>query len=177
MNRKTSLEDSEQNINKIKWLADHHPLTFSLAISFLFILILVISALASALWTGEGYGNPGGTIVRVISIAFLLALLSYLGWLRPAGFTRLGRLQTWLALILPLAYAVAVSAYAFMGNFDLSYSDPELTVPVFLFIVAAATLEEITFRGLIMYGLARAWGSTNRGLLASVLVSSLFFGG
>ncbi|RPI78909.1 MAG: hypothetical protein EHM41_24300, partial [Chloroflexi bacterium] len=127
MNRKTSLEEPEQDIDKIKWLAAHHPLTFSLAISFLFILILVISALASAFWTGEGYGNTGGTIVRVISSAVLLALLSHLGWLRPAGFTRLGRWQTWLVLILPLAYAIAVSAYAFMGNFDLSFSGPELT--------------------------------------------------
>jgi len=40
-----------------------------------------------------------------------------------------------------------------------------------------AFLEETAFRGLILYGFVRAWGSTKRGLIKSVLVSSLFFSG
>ncbi len=106
----------------------------------------------------------------------MLMVLSRLGWLRSAGFTRLGRWQTWLILLLPLAYSIAVSAYAMTGNLNFSFSDPALTGLATLFIMTHAFLEETTFRGLIMHDFVRIWGNPNRGLIKSVLVSSLFFG-
>jgi membrane protease YdiL (CAAX protease family) len=40
-----------------------------------------------------------------------------------------------------------------------------------------AFLEEVVFRGLVLHALIRNWGVTNRGIVKSVLVSALFFGG
>src|SRR5690606_27356232 len=93
-----------------------------------------------------------------------------------AGFTRPGGRNTWLGLLLPLAYAAAVSTYAATGNFAFSVSDPVLAALAALFLMAHAFLEAVAFRGMILYAFVSRSGSTNRGLVQSVLVSSLFFG-
>jgi membrane protease YdiL (CAAX protease family) len=149
---------------------------FAFVVTFVFILMLFGSAVLGAVWTGETYGSIGGTMGRIISTAVLLTVLSRLGWLRSAGFTRLGRRRTWLILLLPLAYSIAASAYALTGNLKPGFSDLTLTGSVALFITTAAFLEEVAFRGLILHGFIRVWGRTNRGIIKGVLVSSLFFG-
>jgi membrane protease YdiL (CAAX protease family) len=163
-------------VKKIKLFASDHPLTFGLIVSMLFILMLVFSAMLGALWPGEvTYGQPGGILGRVVSIAILITVLSRLGWLRTAGFTTPGLGKTWLILLLPLAYSIIVSAYAMTGNFFISTSGPELTGLVAMFILTAAFMEEVAFRGLILHAFVRAWGSTHHGLIKSTVVSSLFF--
>jgi membrane protease YdiL (CAAX protease family) len=78
---------------------------------------------------------------------------------------------------LALVYSIAGSAYALTGNIDFSFSNLTLSGFVTLFILTAAFMEQVAFRGLILHGFVRAWGSTNRGLIKSALISSLFFSG
>jgi len=145
-------------------------------ITFVFILMLVVSAVLGNLWPGEvSYGQPGGIVGRLVAIVLLLMALSRLGWSRSAGFTSLGGWFTWLVLLLPLVYAILASTYALAGNFDFNLSNPALTGLVILFILTAAFLEEVAFRGLILHAFVRVWGSTPRGLIKSVLISSLLF--
>ncbi|HLE73136.1 MAG TPA: hypothetical protein VI688_02715, partial [Anaerolineales bacterium] len=159
-------------MDRFKRFAAKHPVAFALVVSFIYILMLFVSAMLGTLLPGEEtYGQVGGIIGRVASIAVLLALLFRLGWLGAAGFTRLGRWQTWLLTLLPLAYSIAVSAYAMTGNFDFRFSAAALSGSVTLFILIAAFLEEVAFRGLILHAFVRVWGSTNRGLIKSVLIS------
>jgi membrane protease YdiL (CAAX protease family) len=47
---------------------------------------------------------------------------------------------------------------------------------VIAFIAAAALLEGLTFRGLMLHGFVRAWGDDQRGRLMSVVTAALFFG-
>lgn len=165
-------------MRKIKLFADGKPLAFALVVTFIFILMVFISSIAaSGIWPGDTPGwFLGGTIGRLVSISILLLVLSRLGWLDLAGFTRAGMWSAWLALFLPLAYAITMSAYAMTGNLDFSISDPALAGFAAIFLMAHALLEEIAFRGLIMQGFIRSWGGTNRGLLWSVILSSFFFG-
>ncbi|MEJ2267354.1 MAG: hypothetical protein P8X95_28340 [Anaerolineales bacterium] len=114
-------------MNRINLLAIEHPLAFGLLVTIVFILMTILSSVLGAIWPGEPYGHfTGSTIGRVISIVILLMALARLGWLRPAGFTRLGRPQAWLIGLVLLAYWVPVSAYAVTGNFDFSISNPVL---------------------------------------------------
>ena len=86
-------------MKRIEKLATAHPATFGFATTFVFILMLIVSAILGNLWSGDQlYGQPGGILGRAISITFLLALLSRLGWLRSSGFTSLGQTRTWLIL-------------------------------------------------------------------------------
>ena len=162
-------------MDRIKRFAAEHPVAFGFVNFIVYILMLFVSAILGNLWPGEEtYGQVGGTIGRVASIAVLLVLLFLLGWLHSAGFASLGRWSTWFITLLTLAYSIGVSAYAMTGNFDFRSALPGFVIA---FIVTAAFLEEVVFRGVIMHAFVHAWGSTNRGLIKSVLVSSLFFGG
>lgn len=160
----------------IESFATKHPLAFGTLVTFVFIVMVIISTVSGNLWPGEeAYGQPGGILGRLISIIILFVVLSRLGWLRSAGFTSLGRWGIWLTTLLVLAFAILASAYAMTGGFEFNLTDPALTGLVILFILTAAFLEEVVFRGLMLHGFVRAWGSTKRGLIKSVLVSSLFF--
>ena len=165
-------------MHKIKLFASGHPLAFALIVTFVFILLVIVSSMLGAVWPGEPYGQYiGGTIGRGISSAILLVALSRLGWLRRAGFTRPGRSQAWWIGLLLLAYWIPVSAYAVTRNLDFGISDRALLSLLALFFMTHGFLEEVAFRGLILYAFVRVWGRTGRGLLKSVLVSSLLFGG
>lgn len=163
-------------MRRIEGFASEHSVAFSLLVTVVFILLLVVSTVMGAVWPGKGgYAQPGGILGRLISIGILLAALAGLGWLRPAGFASLGRLSVWLVTLAALVYAIGASAYALTGNFDFGFTDTTQTGLAALFIFAAATLEEVAFRGLVLYALVRVWGDTNRGFIKSILVASLFF--
>jgi membrane protease YdiL (CAAX protease family) len=166
-------------MKKINSFETERPLAFGASITFVFILMMIISSIVvGANWPGETYDwYIGSAIGRLVSIFILLIVLARLGWLRSAGFTEVGPWRTWLILLLPLAYSMVVSLYTFTGNLNLDFSDPALAGLASLFLMVHAFLEEVAFRGLIMHRFIRAWGSTNRGVLKSVLVSCLFFGG
>lgn len=164
---------------RIKSLAEGHALIFSLAITFIFLLLVLISSIVvGRMWHANTSGwYIGSTIGRLVSILILLFIVARLSWSRSAGFASPGNLRTWLILLVPLVYSVATSAYAMTGNFDFSGSDPGLTTVAVPFILSHSFLEEVVFRGLILHALVRAWGATNPGIVKSALVSALFFGG
>jgi len=166
-------------MNRIKSLAVQRPLIFSFVVTLVFILLVLISSiLVGRIWTAETPGWYFGSMIgRLVSIFILLAVLWHLGWLDAAGFTKLGSWRTWLILLILLEYAMVVSAYTITGRVSFGYSDAVLAGIAAVFIMLHAFLEEISFRGLVMYSLVRAWGGANHGVLRSVLGSSLFYAG
>ncbi len=165
-------------MNRIKRLSSRAPITFGLAVTLASILMVIISTVLANRWPPESQGwYFANTIGRLVSIAILLAVLSRLGWLLPAGIMRAGRWQTWLIILLLLAYLILASTYAMAGSLDFRFFDEVLPAPVALFLLTHALFEEIVFRGLVMVAFIAAWGSTTRGLIKSVLLSSLIFAG
>jgi len=166
-------------MKRIKRLATESPLAFGFGAAVAFILLTIIAAIvASAFWPGD---TPewyiGSAVARLVEIFILLALLALLGWLSSAGFTRLGSRQAWLIVLLALAYAVPMTAYAMTGNLGFGFADPLTAVAAAVFIMGHAFLEETAFRGLVLHAFTRAWGNTRSGLIKSVLFSALLFGG
>jgi membrane protease YdiL (CAAX protease family) len=161
----------------IKSFTDKHPVRFGFLITLVFILLVLMSSIVvGRIWPAETSAWYSGSMIgRLVSSLILLFIAARLGWLRSAGFTSPGNLRTWLILLLPLAYSIAISAYSMTGNFDFSFSEP-IFIAV-LFIMSHAFLEEVVFRGLVLHAFVRARGATNTGLVKCVLVSSLFFGG
>lgn len=161
----------------LKRFPEQHPWIFSLGMMVIFILMLFAAVIVSNRWPASSAGwYLGGMLVRLAGILVLLLLVARLGWLRSAGFTQAGRWQTWLLMVVTLVYAIAASAYAMTGGFDFSLADPSQTAVAAAFILAAAFLEEVVFRGLVLHAFVRAWGSTRGGILKCVLVSALLFG-
>ena len=165
-------------MKRIKRLASKAPLTFSLAMTVAFILMLIITVLPANRWPPESPGwYTANAIGRALAIAITLWLVHGLGWLRPAALTRPGSWPAWLLALLTLAYLAGASTYAMSGEPNLSFAGQTLPGSAAVFIMVHALFEEIVFRGLIMVALVNAWGTTKRGLIKSVVVSSLFFAG
>jgi membrane protease YdiL (CAAX protease family) len=162
-----------------KSLEIHRPLAFGFVITFLFILLVLISSIVMGrLASVETLGwYIGSTIGRLVSVLILLAILWRLGWLHSAGFAKPGGLRTWFTLLILLQYAVVMSAYIMTGRVSFGYSDAVLTGTAIVLIMLHAFLEEVAFRGLVLHGLVRAGSGSNQSLLRSVLGSALFYAG
>ena len=165
-------------MNRLKKLASRAPVPFGFTVTLTFIAMLVATAVLVNRWPPE---SPAwffaSAVGRVLSIIVLLALIHRLGWIQATGLTQPGRWQTWLAALLLLSYTAAASTYAMSGRLDLTFLEQPLPGVTALFILVHALLEEVAFRGLVMVALVRVWGGTSRGLVKSVVVSSLFFAG
>lgn len=166
-------------MTRIKRMATESPLAFGFAVTFVFILLVIVPAIVvSALWLGDtAEWYVGSTVARLVAIFILLVVLSRLGWASSSGFTGLGSWQAWAISLLALAYAIPTTIYAMTGNLDFRFSEPSVAVAATMFIMIHAFLEETAFRGLVLHALTRAWGNTNQGIVKSVLLSSLLFGG
>jgi hypothetical protein len=164
-------------MNILEVSARKRPVILGFGVTLIVVVMLFASAALGAALPGEGYASLGGILGRLVSSAVLLALLARLGWFRAAGLAWPGSWRAWLLLPLPLAYGVGAAALAVTGRLSLSDFGPAPAGVVTVFIAAAALLEGLAFRGLILHACARAWGSHGAGGTRSVLVAALFFGG
>jgi membrane protease YdiL (CAAX protease family) len=76
-----------------------------------------------------------------------------------------------------LAYAVGAAAVAITGRLSLSDFGQAPSALAVAFIVTAALMEGVAFRGLIQHSFVRASGGDHRGRVLSVLAGALYFGG
>ncbi len=162
----------------LKLFATTHPLWFGLALTLAWLaLLIVLMGLASgALRRPYGDAVTGG-IARLAVTAGVLVLTWRLGWLGEAGLARLGGWQAWLLALAGLVYYGAASLYAFFGRvaFDFSSLAHSGAPDVLGTCLLVGLSEEVLFRGLILFALARAWGHNPPGLIAAVVFSALLF--
>ena len=166
-------------MNALRSFASRHPVMFvlSLAIAWLVLLLVFTGVAASALH--RPYGDAvTGTIGRLTITAGILLLVCRLGWLEAAGIARLGRWWTWLLALGGMTYFTLASLNSYFGRIAFDFSSlillPEARAIV-MTQFGVSLCEEILFRGVVLYSLVRAWGNTRRGLIGSLLLTSLIF--
>ena len=166
-------------MNALRSFATRHPVLFvlSLTIAWLVLLMLFTGIASSALH--RPYGDAvTGTIGRLAITACTLLLVWRLGWLEAAGIARLGRWWVWLLALGGMTYFTLASLYSYFGKIHFDFSSliliPEARAIVMTQFVVSLC-EEILFRGVLLYSLVRAWGNTKRGMIGSVLLTSLIF--
>jgi membrane protease YdiL (CAAX protease family) len=139
--------------------------------------LVVFTGLAMGLLPeSEGQETMALTVARVVTTLAIVALLWRLGWLRAAGVARVGTWQVWLVTLGATAYEIVVALWAFFGSLRLDgvASLDALAMP--LAGLTAGIVEEIVFRGAILYAFVRVWGNSRRGLFQSALLSAVLFG-
>jgi membrane protease YdiL (CAAX protease family) len=114
-------------------------------------------------------------VILFLGALFFLGVLRRLGWLKPAGVTRLGSGRGWLLLLPLLIYSPAINVLAFFPNLNLSLPEARVMGALGFEHLGIALLEELAFRGLILYGLIRVWGRSRRGVVGAVVTSALLF--
>jgi membrane protease YdiL (CAAX protease family) len=77
-----------------------------------------------------------------------------------------------------MAYFTSASLYSFYGKISLEFFSllqlPDYHTLISTHFVTAFS-EEILFRGMVLYGLVRVWGSSKKGIFGSVFLTSLLF--
>lgn len=166
-------------MHSIDRFAEHRPAPFAISALLAWIVLTGLIAAAAAALLARPIVDPLiQSIGTLLATGALLVVAHRLGWLRAMGFTRLGSWRAW-AVALLLAVVIALSGfYAFFGEFNFRFS--QLTTPrargILLNQLRVGPVEEIVFRGLILFALARIWGRTRQGLLAALVLQAALFG-
>jgi len=156
-----------------------HPVAFVLTSAVAWpVLLVVLMGVASSALRMPYSDATAGAIGRLAVTACVLLLMWHLGWLKAAGVTRLGGWQVWLLALAGMVYFAGASLYSCYGRVAFDFPSlirlPEArTVLTTQSVVALG--EEVLFRGLALCALCIAWGSTRRGTIGSVVVTSLLF--
>jgi membrane protease YdiL (CAAX protease family) len=166
-------------MNALKSFSRNQPILFVLILIIAwFVLGMVFIGISSSA-IRKPFDDLTPNIMGRLAVTICLVLLVWrLGWFEVSGIVRLGSWQVWLLALGSLIYFSFASLYAFYGKaaFDFSILTRLPTsriISLTQFVVALG--EEILFRGLVLYVLARAWGSTTRGLIGSIVLASLLF--
>jgi membrane protease YdiL (CAAX protease family) len=160
---------------RLNRFADQRALLFSVTATVAFVILLFAVVVLGALLP-RPYGlEAEGTIGRLALAGLVLFILSDLGWLRPNGLAVQTGTYPWLIVVLPFVYGATVYPLLFTGKLSLNLRDPVLSALVAANGFAAGLMEELVFRGLILYALLRHWGSHRSGLVKSLVTSSLLF--
>lgn len=161
--------------------ADRQPLLFALLTTMGWLLAAGAFAGLGALALGVSVGETAPQVLgTVAATAGLLALAWRLGWLAPAGIAAAGGWRGWLIALIGLLVLVAAYWYAFFGelSFDLGFlARSEAARSVVWRQLLVGAVEEILFRGVLLYALVRVWGRTARGVVAGAFTTAVLFGG
>jgi len=172
-------------MDALKRLAARRPVLFGLAVS---LVVLVLYTLTSILASVVAESRSGYEQVeaagRLVASLFFLYVLRRFGWLKDAGVSKWETLGAWAVALIVLVYDLVTTCFTLFGSATLfgsvalpSFADPVGSASVAVNALLTGPLEEIPFRGLVLYACLQRWGESKRGVLKAVLLSSLLFGG
>ena len=174
-----STPDTGTRASHVNRMAQSAPVRFAAAVLVAWFLV---AALGVALWstfTGDPMLHDGSQAAgRVVATALLVVFLYWLGWLDQSGITRSGPRQVWLIATLAVVYLAPAYAWGLFGQSGLealprAWDGFSRELPIGISVGIA---EEFLFRGVLLLVLVRAWGTSRRGVLRAVLLTSVMFG-
>jgi hypothetical protein len=167
-------------MSKFKRFSGSHPILFSVIIIVTWFLVggIATGAAAAALRVPftESVPQSIGTLSGTIAI---LLIAWQFGWLRASGIGAIGNIKVWLVALLMFAYLIAAYSFAFFGELPIEVGNlftSETARSILSRQLVVGTVEEILFRGVVLYALVRVWGNSQRGLFFAVLLSAALFG-
>ena len=144
-------------------------------------LVLLGFVIAAGIAAYAVPGGPGSELaaaaVKLVGAALYVLALRRLGWMSAKGDVPGRGWRPWLLALPAIVYSLIVSQLVFFGSLRFEMPDPAHAAAVALNMIVDGGFQELAFRGLLLLALARAWGSSRRGVVASVLVSAALFGG
>ena len=161
----------------VRNLVHRHPFIFTGLVLVALIVGSVVSFAGGMALRGDRAGEAlGGFLARLLVSGLFLLLILRLHWLTLIGFTKTGRLRSWMLVLATLVYSVFCGNYSLFGDFDIIFQPSVLAGLITLKSLSIGLLEETVFRGIILFTLITHWGRSLRALTKSVILSSLLFG-
>lgn len=166
-------------MNTVLRFADKKPVLFVLAALVAWMLLFSIFAIL----TGALFSLPiTDPITQAVGglLATLLLLFGAVrvGWIDGIGIFNFGSRSAWVVTLIVAIYVLLVNFYAFFD--EITFQPANLFTqdksPILLRALQVGFVEEVVFRGIILYGLVRIWGKSNRGLIAALAIQAFLFG-
>jgi len=167
--------------DRLKRFATAHPVLFSMI--FVPILPWTFGVLIAGIdwFTGEYFHGFEFHILlaQIPSLVAWIYILWRFGWFRSTGFLSNGRSSTWMMMLVFIVFEIVISICLHPGEYDDSFfhfSTSDFMFRTLPFYLIFAFVEEVAFRGLMLYCLFRAYGNSRSGIFIVVLFSSAIFG-
>lgn len=166
-------------MKKILRFADGKPFLFGVAVLVVWMLLVSIFSLLA----GILFSLPSADLITQVASTLTATLLllfgaARIGWIDGIGILRSGSLAAWGVTLMVAIYVLLVNFYAYFG--EITFQPASLFTPEALSLLLRALqvgfVEEVVFRGIILYGLVRVWGKSKRGLVAALVVQAALFG-
>lgn len=160
--------------------ATNRPLPFAiLATAAWMVTAGLVARLAGTALGPSIAGEQAQSLGTLAATAGLVAVMWRWGWLRPSGVARLGSSRLWLLVVGLALFTILAYQIAFFGHTPVDASAAWVSGDAQAIVrrqVVVGSVEEILFRGLLLYALVRVWGRSRRGLVGSLAVTGLIFG-
>jgi len=164
-------------LESLKKLATNSPIFFGIIITLLLWMAYIISGIFATIVSKDIIGSQlAETFGRIIFSILFLCLIWKVNWSSVAGVTRLGQWQYWLIILGFIVYETITHSYAMFGNLSFNFQNVKLSGAVALNSLGAGLIEEIVFRGIILYSSVRLWANSKTGIWKCIIISSVIFG-
>lgn len=165
----------------MKWLLkfnEKRPLFFVLILLVAWMILVSLVAVLVGYLVNKPVADPLVQAFGTLVATLLLLFGAYrIGWFNKIGITSFGSPLSWLATLGVAIYVLIVDFYAYFGEisfqFDLLFE--RKAVPILLQGLRTGFVEEIVFRGIILYSLVRVWGKKKGGVVFAIFVQAFLF--
>lgn len=158
--------------------SNRKPLIFILILLVVWMILVFVVALLAGFLLNKPIVDPVVQAVGNLVATLILLLAGYrIGWLDRIGFTNFGSVSAWIATLVLLIYVLLVGFFAYFADVSFhigSLLDQEAW-PILLQGLRAGFVEEVVFRGIILYSLVRVWGKTKWGIVTALVVQAVVF--
>ena len=165
-------------MKSVQNFSERKPLIFVLILLVAWMMLVSVIAILVGMLLNKPIADPLIQAVGALVATLFLLLGAYrVGWIHHIGITSFGSPLAWIVTLGLSIYVVLAGFYAFFGEFSFQVSallDHE-TWPILLQGVRAGFVEEVVFRGIILYVLMRVWGQKKRGVITALIVQAVLF--
>jgi membrane protease YdiL (CAAX protease family) len=166
-------------MKSILQFGDRRPVIFVLAVLVAWMMLVSVISILTGTLVDKPITDPqiqtAGTLIATV----LLLFGAYrAGRIDRIGIVSFGTLSSWIVTLVVAIYVLLINFYAFFGDFTFQLGSlfNQNALPILLQGLRAGFVEEVVFRGIILYWLVRVWGKSNRGLVAALVVQAFLFG-
>jgi membrane protease YdiL (CAAX protease family) len=158
-------------------LTTRRPLAFGLVVTILlFAVYIAANIVAVSITTNTTSQQAVEALLRLGAAATCGWVIWRIGLADDVGLLRGGKWGTWLIVVLVLSFQVPIQLFAWFDSLTVPVSDWPRVGSIALNGAGAGVLEEMVFRGLLLFGLLRIWADSRHGTVKSVVLSCILFG-
>jgi len=157
---------------------ERRPLLFALMLLVAWMILVSFVAILVGYLVDKPVADPLVQAIGTLVATLLLLFGAYrIGWINRIGVTSFGSTMSWIATFVVAIYVLLVNFYAYFGEISFQFDSllNKEAVPILLQGLRAGIVEEIMFRGLILYSLVRVWGRKREGVVFAITVQAVLF--